>query len=357
MDEILKAHERLEKKDNLAKSVEEKFKDKPLPFESNDALASHPSLINRAIAMHLLREGHFDVAATFIKEANNNPPTSPERTMKDAPDMAQDSQVQSNARKAWEMDFSPSADMSMALHSQFQEMYSILNELRVHHNLDPAIEWARQHSQVLDARGSNLEYDLCRLQYLTLFRTHGPLAAVTYARNTFGKFHRRYEGQTLRLSGALAFIPNLGTSPYAADLSGPAETNTYSIASAAFTAEFCALLQLSSASPLLTAVTAGCIALPTLLKLSHIQQTRRTSWTTESELPVEIPLPTGYSFHSIFVCPVSKEQSTDSNPPMMLPCGHVVARDSMNQLSRGTRFKCPYCPIESHPKDAKKIYF
>lgn len=297
--------------------------------------------------MHLLREGHFDVAATFIKEANN----------KSLPSTGEQGNGQPQSNLAWQMDFSPSAGTTTALHSQFQEMYSILNELRTKHNLDSAIEWARQHSQVLDARGSNLEYDLCRLQYISLFKTQGPLAAVNYARNTFGKFHSRYESQTLRLSGALAFIPDLATSPYASDLSASSETNTYAIASVAFTAEFCALLSLSSASPLLTAVTAGCIALPTLLKLSHIQQTRRTSWTTESELPVEVPLPPGYQFHSIFVCPVSKEQSTDGNPPMMLPCGHVVAQDSMNQLSRGTRFKCPYCPIESHPRDAMMIYF
>ena len=31
-------------------------------------------------------------------------------------------------------------------------------------------------------------------------------------------------------------------------------------------------------------------------------------WTSANELPVEIPLPAAYQFHSIFVCPVSKER-------------------------------------------------
>ena len=35
-----------------------------------------------------------------------------------------------------------------------------------------------------------------------------------------------------------------------------------------------------------------------------------------------------FVFHSIFACPVSKDQSTDTNPPMLLPCGHVLCQVS-----------------------------
>lgn len=71
---------------------------------------------------------------------------------------------------------------------------------------------------------------------------------------------------------------------------------------------------------------------------------------------IEIPLPPAYHFHSIFVCPVSKEQATDTNPPMMMPCGHVLAKDSLDRISKGARFKCPYCPNESNPSQARKVY-
>ncbi|MGG6497950.1 UNVERIFIED_CONTAM: LisH domain-containing protein, partial [Bacteroidetes bacterium 56_B9] len=37
-------------------------------------------LINRAIAMHLLREGKFDVAKTFVREVKEHPPAGTEAT-------------------------------------------------------------------------------------------------------------------------------------------------------------------------------------------------------------------------------------------------------------------------------------
>lgn len=322
--------------------------------------------------MHLLREGHFDVATSFISEVNANPPSlltsnadTSTTTLSQLADQRPFSQPILAKHDAWDADFSPSAFNSTTLQQKFTQMYHILHELRNLGNLAPAIEWARQNSSLLEARGSNLEYDLCRLQYINLFTspTQGPLSAIHYARATFPHFPARYATQTQALVGALAFTPNLATSPYAhlfASTSYTSHTSsdssTTAAAATAFTSEFCALLSLSSASPLLTAVTAGCIALPTLVKFSQIQQNVRTSWTTAGELPFEVQLPSAFSFHSVFVCPVSKEQSTDANPPMMMPCGHVVAKESLEKLSKGARFKCPYCPAESHLKDAKQVF-
>jgi len=53
----------------------------------------------------------------------------------------------------------------------FLKMYSILDDLKVY-NLESAIQWARQNSLQLEQRGSNIEFELCKLQYLWLF--HGP---------------------------------------------------------------------------------------------------------------------------------------------------------------------------------------
>ena len=36
----------------------------------------------------------------------------------------------------------------------------------------------------------------------------------------------------------------------------------------------------------------------------------------------------------MFACPVSKEQSTEQNPPMMMNCGHVITKDSLQKLRK-----------------------
>ncbi|KAL6713772.1 hypothetical protein ACLMJK_008264 [Lecanora helva] len=336
---------------NYGKALDKKFKDKSLPTSAYDALSSQPALINRAIAMHLLREGQFSVASTFLTDVTQNPPRvaseprSPDINMDTGDDLGIDSLRSEELRK------------------QFANMYYILHELKIERNLLPAIQWAREHSQALETRGSNLEFELGKLQFVWLFtggsnpRDAQSLAqsqqqALRYARNEFTGFQARYLKEIQQLSAAMAFSPNLAESPYRSIFhnEGAWEDLAHS-----FTREFCSLLGLSADSPLYIATTAGAIALPTLLKLQAIMKEKRTEWTTQHELPVETPLPPAYHFHSIFVCPVSKEQTTDENPPMMMPCGHVISQVSLATMSRGSRFKCPYCPNESRADEAKKL--
>lgn len=90
-------------------------------------------------------------------------------------------------------------------------------------------------------------------------------------------------------------------------------------------------------------------ALPTLLKLSALMANKKHEWQLMRQLPVEIELDKGFQFHSIFACPVSRDQSTAENPPMLLPCGHVLCKHSIQKLAKGHNrtFKCPYCPSET----------
>ncbi|KAF3939178.1 hypothetical protein ABW19_dt0210091 [Dactylella cylindrospora] len=320
------------------KALDKKFK--PINLSDYDVLSDHQDLINRAIGMHLLREGNFDIAETFVEEAGLEGALPP------------------------------------SLEAEFRDMYRIKVALQ-NRDLGPAIEWAAGRREQLEARGSNLEFELHRLQYVVyLFGggEDGPRKALEYSRREFLPFQQKYlsgiprpkevgcpRGNLLRraleisqLAGALLWREKMPNSPYADLLNSE---SSWEAVAESFTSEFCSLLRLSAESPLYVATTAGAIALPTLLKMTSIMKEKKTEWTSQNELPVEIPLPDKYKFHSIFVCPVSKEQTTDSNPPMMIPCGHVLAKDSLQKLSRsGNRFKCPYCPADSMPKDAREIY-
>jgi hypothetical protein len=302
--------------------------------------------------MHLLREGEFDVASTFIEEAKRRPP-HPEPTP---------NTPNPYIRESWEKDLAEGTFNSDELQQQFADMYHILDELRRQRNLEPAIQWAKERSDMLESRGSNLEFELARLEFIRLFNHRdaddmedhpsGPQDAFRYALQEFTGFQKRYTREIQELMGAMAYFPNLQDSPYRHIFYND---SSWEEVAHSFNREFCSLLGLSADSPLFIAATAGAIALPYLLKMQSIMKEKRTEWTTQNELPVEIPLPTPYHFHSIFVCPVSKEQTTDANPPVMMPCGHVIAQESLDKLSKGARFKCPYCPNESHPRDAKPV--
>ncbi|CAD7929952.1 unnamed protein product [Amoebophrya sp. A25] len=75
-------------------------------------------------------------------------------------------------------------------------------------------------------------------------------------------------------------------------------------------------------------------------------------------LPIELDLPTDVFpvFHSSFVCPVSRTQSTE---PWALGCGHVISKATLDRLSRSTRraFKCPVCPTQQTVAQSKKLVF
>ncbi|OIW24025.1 hypothetical protein CONLIGDRAFT_121509 [Coniochaeta ligniaria NRRL 30616] len=356
----------------LGKSLDKALPPKPLPTE-HDAMEDRTALINRAIAMHLLREGEFEVASTFITETQDNPsldlsPHSPipiptdtgdaDQSMSDIDDEMSHSMSTTGTTR--HPDLLPL--QSQELQEKFTDMYRILQDLRSH-NLMPAIEWARQNSEALEARGSNFEFELSKLQYVWLFKgpatnnlpddaRNGRSGALSYARANFGRFQARHLREIQQLASAMVYAPNLADSPYAAVF---ASDTAFSDVAASFTREFCSLLGLSAESPLYVAATAGALALPRLLKYTSAARAKGTAWTTADELAFETPLPQRMVYHSIFVCPVSKEQTTEANPPMMIPCGHVLAKETLTKLCKGTRFKCPYCPSDGNIKDARQI--
>ena len=80
-------------------------------------------------------------------------------------------------------------------------------------------------------------------------------------------------------------------------------------------------------------------------------------WSEKDELPIEIDVGPNARYHSIFACPILRQQTTDNNPTMRLTCGHVISKDALKQLSAGHKLKCPYCPQEQNPHDARQITF
>lgn len=132
-----------------------------------------------------------------------------------------------------------------------------------------------------------------------------------------------------------------------------------------FAKEYSASLGMSRQVPLrVVGDIGGGGALAKIEKCRRVLRERKNEWSQRDELPVrmltlssydipflklhqspfilcsqiEISLPPENRYHSIFTCPVSKEQSTEHNPPMMISCGHVIAKDSLQKLAKSSGY-------------------
>lgn len=226
------------------------------------------------------------------------------------------------------------------------------------HNLEPALEWATANRDQLNKIGSNFEFSLHRLRFIELLRggIANQMALINYSRTHLRPFADKYASQIQTLMGSLMFLRSgIEKSPYKHLF----EPNNWIEICNMFTKDACSLLEVSVDSPLSVTINAGCIALPALINIKQAIQQRNVNdvWSSREELPIEIDVTAKCHYHSIFACPILRQQSCDSNPPMRLQCGHVISRDALNKLSNGSKLKCPYCPVEQNPADARLVHF
>lgn len=130
------------------------------------------------------------------------------------------------------------------------------------------------------------------------------------------------------------------------------EEEQWSQVEAKFVREYTKQVGLSQESGLLLTTQASTLALPKLAKTMQLLKTGDWMKSAHVELPVEIDLGQEFKFHDVFICPVSKEPSGvyGSNPPMLLTCGHVISKNSLNRIARPAgrdgKFKCHTCPTQ-----------
>ncbi|KAH8106710.1 CTLH/CRA C-terminal to lish motif domain-containing protein [Cristinia sonorae] len=302
----------------FGKALDKRF---TTPLPSYSPLFSSPeskAALERTIAQHFLRTGQFRTAEVFIEESG--------------------------------------IDISPDMREHFAELHRIMSSLK-ENDIGPALEWTERNRQFLSSRSSPLEFHLHRSQYIRLLLSSDYNAALIYARANFKSFYGTHSSEILRLMNCLAYLPpsRLQGSPYA-DLTSP---SLHTDLEPMFAKEYCASLGMSRQVPLrVIGDIGGGGALARIEKGRKVMRERKSEWSQSDELPIEIPLGPENRYHSIFACPVSKEQSTEQNPPMMMVCGHVVTRDSLQKLSKaGGNVKCPYCPQESLASNALRVYF
>ncbi|GFY86706.1 LisH/CRA/RING-U-box domains-containing protein [Actinidia rufa] len=273
--------------------------------------------VNQIIANHFYQEGLFDLGDCFVNEA-----------------------------KAIE---------ATGMRIPFLEMYQILHAMKSR-NLEPALKWAATNSDKLKHNGSDLELKLHRLQFVEVLQNRGRDEALDYARTYLSPFASDHMAEIQKLMACLLWAGRLDTSPYFEFLS---PTHWEKLAKE-LNRQFCNIMGQSHQSPLSVTIAAGVQGLPTLLKLMNVMMGKKQEWQSMKQLPVPVDLDREFQFHSVFVCPVSRDQSSEENPPMLLSCGHVLCKQSITKLSKNnsTRpFKCPYCPLEVEVSKCRQLYF
>uniref|UniRef100_A0A2I3N290 RING-type E3 ubiquitin transferase n=3 Tax=Catarrhini TaxID=9526 RepID=A0A2I3N290_PAPAN len=244
----------------------------------------------------------------------------------------------------------------------FLELNRILEALH-EQDLGPALEWAVSHRQRLLELNSSLEFKLHRLHFIRLL-AGGPekqLEALSYARH-FQPFAQLHQREIQVMMGSLVYLRlGLEKSPYCHLL----DNSHWAEICETFTRDACSLLGLSVESPLSVSFASGCVALPVLMNIKAVIEQRQCTgvWSHKDELPVrpgpgncgqealgrtgsgthllccpsqiEIELGMKCWYHSVFACPILRQQTSDSNPPIKLICGHVISRDALNKLING----------------------
>lgn len=272
--------------------------------------------VNQIILNHFYRQGLFDIGDCFINESNEPEPTT--------------------------------------LKTQFLEMYQILDAMKSR-NLDPALHWVSANREKLKQNDLNLEMKLHRLQFVEILQKGNRAEALNYARTYLAPFASIHMDEIQKLMACLLWAGRLESSPYA-ELMAPSHWEKIAVELAW---QFCNLLGQSYESPLSVAIAAGVEGLPTLLKLANVMAGKRQEWLMMKQLPVPVDLGREFQFHSVFVCPVSRDQGSEENPPMLMPCGHVLCKQSIMKLSKSSTrtFKCPYCPHEATVAVCRQLHF
>lgn len=273
--------------------------------------------VNQIIASHFYRQGLFEIGDCFVAETQE-----------------------------------PESVCSVKL--LFQEMFQILEAMRCR-NLQPALNWAAANSDKLKQNGSDLLLKLHSLQFVEILQKQSREEALKYARTYLSSFASDHMSEIQKLVICILWTGRLDRSPYAQLLS---PTNWDKVAEE-LTRQFCNILGQSYESPLNVTIAAGAQGLPPLLKFMTVMAGKKQEWQSMKQLPVPVELDKEFQFHSIFVCPVSKEQSNDENPPMLMTCGHVLCKQSIMKMSKNSTrsFKCPYCPSDIDASTCRQLCF
>eukprot|EP01088_Endostelium_zonatum_P021706 TRINITY_DN874_c0_g1_i1.p1 TRINITY_DN874_c0_g1~~TRINITY_DN874_c0_g1_i1.p1 ORF type:complete len:503 (-),score=152.72 TRINITY_DN874_c0_g1_i1:90-1598(-) len=247
----------------------------------------------------------------------------------------------------------------------YEDLWLISKQIQDHCNILPAEHWAHSHHAQLSSLSLHLPllYSLYSFQFLLHLHHSSPLLSIAYARSKFPIFHSTpFFPKVQRLLSLLAFHSNPISPPPTTLL---LEFTPYSLSTltsstlSSFLHSWLQIMSLPKISVLQTLVDRGGSGMKGMWKMVKVMEMQGRKWGEgEGIWEGEEGGEEEEGWHSVLVCPVSREVCGEGNPGMMLVCGHVIGRESLNKIgANNRRFKCPYCPVEQKSQNAVQVRF
>lgn len=231
------------------------------------------------------------------------------------------------------------------IYNIFKPMISISNEL-LNGNYIPLLNWIDQYSLKIEGIDPLYELNLItEFSILIMLKSPSnklPLDfsnSTTLLENIKGKWYYNQYQSKLNDPSSLSF----GKLTQISEVISKFRRMYTSVSN-----EITPYEKIPSASPIDEILTVAHISMDIFAKYAESQKSSKhiDNEDFKHHLPFEVELPHWLQHHSIFICPVSREETSLDDPPIYMPCGHMVSTDTMKRLSKNcTRnFKCPYCP-------------
>ncbi|KAI9915875.1 hypothetical protein PsorP6_006861 [Peronosclerospora sorghi] len=179
------------------------------------------------------------------------------------------------------------------------------------------------HRHELKRLDIEIEFELVRLKYVNILEASPDMMDdVCFANKELTYFHQTHAEEVGMLMSCVLYKGKLKESPYKHLFNDNRWDEIYAVTRA------CCRLRMFRTGPILK-------------RARVVMDSKLANWDSMEELPVEVPIAKELRFHSVFSCPISKEESTPENAPILLKCGHVICRSCVNRISYNmTRFVC-----------------
>ncbi|KAG1692135.1 hypothetical protein DVH05_025755 [Phytophthora capsici] len=173
-------------------------------------------------------------------------------------------------------------ELPPAFRDCFIELHQILKAIK-EHDMQPALDWAREHRDELKRLDIDIEFELVRLKYVDiLMSSPNMMDAVNFANKELPYFHQTHAEEVGVLMSCVLYKGKLEESPYKNLFSDDRWDAIYD----AVIRACCRLRRAPYRSYLETCLSAGVSALPAMRKLVTVMDSKLANWSSMEELPV-----------------------------------------------------------------------